>query len=121
MPAGIPVTDLVDAMFEQPAEFGTTYAAVVLRSGEIVAERYGGALPHFDRPDEPVGSDTPLLTWSVAKSVLHAAVGVLVGDGRLAVDAPVGAPEWATAGDRRAVITVEHLLAMRDGLAFTED
>ncbi|MFM8237535.1 MAG: serine hydrolase domain-containing protein [Actinomycetota bacterium] len=121
MAAPTAITEQVDDMFERPGEFGTTYAVVVLRAGEIVAERYGGALPHLDRPDESVGPETPLLSWSVAKSVLHAAVGVLAGEGRLDPDVPVGAPEWAAVGDPRAAITIEHLLTMRDGLAFTED
>lgn len=115
------VTALVDEMVEGAEQFGTTYAVAVLRAGDVVAERYCGTLPHSDRPDETVGPDTRLLSWSVAKSVLHAAVGVLVGEGRLDPGAPVGAPEWTAPGDRRGAITVEHLLAMRDGLAFTED
>ena len=40
-----------------------------------MAERYQGALEHFDRPPTPVTADTPLLSWSMAKSVLHAVVG----------------------------------------------
>ena len=55
----------------------------------------------------------------MAKSVLHAAVGILVGDGRLDLDAPAPVPAWA--GDERSAITLDHLLAMRDGLAFAED
>jgi CubicO group peptidase (beta-lactamase class C family) len=76
----------------------------------VVAERYGGELEHWDRPNEPVTADTPLLSWSMAKSVLHALVGVLVADGRLSLDR-----EW------RDGITLDHLLAMRDGLDFVED
>lgn len=115
------LADLVADMLADSDRFGTTYAAAVLRRGEVVAEGYGGELPHADRPAEPVGPETGLLSWSVAKSVLHAAVGVLVGEGRMAIDVAVGAPEWAGTGDPRGAITVEHLLAMRDGLAFAED
>jgi CubicO group peptidase (beta-lactamase class C family) len=55
----------------------------------------------------------------MAKSMLHATIGLLVGDGRLRVDDPAPVPAWQ--GDARAAITIEHLLAMRDGLDFAED
>ena len=61
---------------------------------------------------------TPLLSWSMAKSVLHAAVGVLVGEGRLRLDEPPGVPGW---DDDRSAITLDHLLQMRDGLRWVED
>jgi CubicO group peptidase (beta-lactamase class C family) len=87
--------------------------------GHVVAERYAGALPNWVGDDMPVRPDTPLLSWSMAKSMLHAAVGILVGDGRLDVDAPGLVPEWTD--DERAAITLPDLLAMRDGLAWNED
>jgi CubicO group peptidase (beta-lactamase class C family) len=90
----------------------------VVQGGRLLLERHSGALPHFDRPPEPVEQSTPLLSWSMAKSVLHAAVGVLVGEGRLQLDAPAGVPGW---DDDRAAITLDHLLQMRDGLAWAED
>jgi CubicO group peptidase (beta-lactamase class C family) len=113
--------ECVDAVFDDAARVGTTYAAVIARGGEILAERYGGALPHFEGDDEPVAADTPLLSWSVAKSVLHVAVGVLVRGGHLDIHAPAPVPEWSSPGDPRGAISVDHLLAMRDGLAFVED
>ena len=57
----------------------------------------------------------------MAKSMLHAVVGLLVKDGRLDLDAPADVPEWSAPGDPRHAITVRHLLAMRDGLDFAED
>lgn len=103
------VEALVDELFEDP-DLAETYAAVVVHRGEILAERYGGTLEHWDRPNEPVTAETELLSWSMAKSMLHAVVGMLVGDGRLSLD-----QEW------RDGITLDHLLAMRDGLDFVED
>ena len=92
------------------------------REGRLLVERYGGALPHFDRPPEPVTPTTPLLSWSMAKSVLHAGIGLLVADGQLELDAPAPVPAWHEhEDDPRAAITLEHLLTMRDGLDFTED
>jgi CubicO group peptidase (beta-lactamase class C family) len=108
----------VDEVFTDEERYGTTYAVAVVQGGRLLLERYGGALPHFDRPPEPVEPDTPLLSWSMAKSVLHAAVGVLVGDGLLSLDAPPGVPGW---DDDRATITLDQLLQMRDGLRWAED
>ena len=113
--------ELVDEVFDDENMYGTTYASLVVQGGEILAERYGGALPHFVGEDEPVTADTPLLSWSCAKSVLHTAVGVLAGDGKLDVHAPAAVPEWSAPGDPRAAITIDNLLAIRDGLDFVED
>lgn len=112
---------LVAEMFTDTDRYADTYAVVVVHRGAIVAERYGGALPKWSDPDEPVTIATPLLSWSMAKSILHAAVGILVDRGALALDAPAPITEWQTAGDPRQAITLEQLLEMRDGLAFNED
>lgn len=135
-PAGVPWPDegwpmgdpspavraLVDEAFEDPSRYATTFAVVVVQGGRLVAERYGGTLPSLDGPGEPVHVDTPLLSWSMAKSVLHAAVGLLVADGALRLDEPAPVPAWhEDPDDPRRGITLEHLLAMRDGLRFSED
>jgi CubicO group peptidase (beta-lactamase class C family) len=114
---------LVDAMFDDAERYGTTYAVVVQHHDEVVAERYGGVIEHWDADDEPVTRDTRLLSWSMAKSILHAAVGILVGEGRLVLDERVGSrvPEWSDPDDPRGAITLEQLLTMRDGLDFLED
>ena len=98
-----------------------TFAVIVVHHGRMVVERYQGALEHFDRPPTRVTADTPLLSWSMAKSMLHAVVGLLVGDGRLDLDAPAAVPEWAESDDPRRAITLRQMLAMRDGLDFAED
>lgn len=112
---------IVDEAFNRPDDLGTTYAVVVVQHGRTIAERYGGTLEHWDRDPEPVQADTLLLSWSMAKSMLHAAVGILVGDGKLDLDARADVPEWSDPPDPRNAITLEHLLSMRDGLDFTED
>ncbi|MGP0029888.1 MAG: serine hydrolase domain-containing protein [Acidimicrobiales bacterium] len=121
VPPGVALEDLLDRACDDTGPLATTYAVVVVHRGRLVAERYHGALPHFDRPPEPVTARTPLLSWSMAKSVLHAAVGLLVGDGWLDPDRPADVPEWSDPGDPRHAITLNHLLAMRDGLDFVED
>jgi CubicO group peptidase (beta-lactamase class C family) len=120
-PPGVELGALLDDVFDADGPLAETYAVLVVHRGRIVAERYEGALEHFDRPPTPVNADTPLLSWSMAKSMLHAAVGLLVGDGKLDIDAPGAVPEWAESSDPRHAITLRQLLAMRDGLAFVED
>ena len=120
-PDGVLLDPLLDAAFDPVGVLAQTYAVVVVHRGVLVAERYGGTLAHFDRPEEPVGRSTALLSWSMAKSMLHAVVGVLVAEGRLSPfeRAPVAA--WAAPDDPRRAITLAHLLSMRDGLDFVED
>ncbi len=118
--SGVDLAPLLAAAFDDLGPLSATHAVVVVHRGCLVAERYQGAVEGFDRA-EPVTCDTPLPSWSMAKSVLHAGVGILVGDGRLDPAAPAPVPEWRTADDPRRAITTEHLLEMRDGLDFCED
>jgi CubicO group peptidase (beta-lactamase class C family) len=120
-PDGVDIEPLLDAVIDDTDRFGRTYAVVVVHQGRIVAERYHGTLEHRDRPAEAIGAETPLLSWSMAKSILHAAVGTLVRDDVLELDEPAAVPEWHAPDDPRASITLRHLLEMRDGLAFVED
>jgi len=106
---------------DNSSPFAETYAVVVIHRGRLIAERYQGALPSFTNPPTPVTVDTPLLSWSMAKSMLHAIVGVLVGEGRLEVGARANVPEWSDPDDPRHAITLNDLLTMRDGLDFAED
>jgi hypothetical protein len=112
---------LLDDLTGDVDRYGTTYAVAVAHRGVLVAERYGGVLEHWDRPFEPVEPTTRLMSWSMAKSILHAVVGTLVGEGRLALEGPAPVPEWSDPADPRHAITLDDLLEMRDGLAFSED
>ena len=115
------IETLLDRVFDDEGPLATTYAVVVVQRGTVVAERYQGRLEHFDRPPDAVTRQSLLLSWSMAKSMLHAVVGMLVGDGRLDIDTPADVPEWSYADDPRHAITLRQLLAMRDGLDFVED
>jgi CubicO group peptidase (beta-lactamase class C family) len=94
-----------------PEATGETHALLVVHRGVIVAERY----------DAERDRDTTLVSWSMAKSVTHAWVGLLQRDGKLDVSVPAEVPEWQGADDPRRAITLEHLLRMVDGLEFLED
>ena len=45
----------VEALFERPAEEGTSLALVILHHGELVVERYGVRPPNLFQPEaEPI-------------------------------------------------------------------
>jgi len=90
---------------------GETHAVLFVQNGRIVLERYGDGL----------SAQCTFPSWSMAKSITHALVGLIVADGRLDIDAPADVPEWRAPDDPRAAITLDHLLHMSSGLAFTEE
>ncbi len=101
---------LARAFDENPApQTRLSLAVVVIQHGRLVLERYG----------ETAGPHEPLISWSMAKSVTAALVGLLVRDGRLDLDAPAPVAAWA--GDERRAITLRHLLHMSSGLSWRED
>lgn len=112
-------TDLVDALFSRPAEEGLTLALVVQQRGDVVIERYGVQPENIFQPEMEITSTSTLTSWSMAKSMTHALVGILVADGAIDVDAPAPVPEWA--GTDKAAIRTIDLLEMRSGLRFVED
>ena len=83
-------------------------AIVAVHEGRIVAEAYGDGF----------NAATPLLGWSMAKSVNAALVGRLIQAGVLSAGMNDLFPEWR--GDARSGITLAQLLAMESGLAFNE-
>jgi CubicO group peptidase (beta-lactamase class C family) len=115
LPASIrdALTALLDKTFSEPQPETTvqTDDLLVVHRGRIVAERYA---PGFGRDDTQP-------SWSAAKSILQAAVGILVRDGKLDISQPADVPEWQQPGDSRAEITLDQLLHMTPGLRFTED
>ena len=65
------------------APHGLSLALVLMRRGELVFERYGAQPDTAFGPGGPVDAGTTLISWSMAKSITHAAIGILVGDGVL--------------------------------------
>lgn len=99
----------ISPFFEDPA-LSETRALVIMQGGRVIAERYA---PGY-------GPDTRLISWSMAKSVTGTLIGMMVADGRLALDEPAPVAEWQTPRDGRAAITLRHLLHMSSGLDHTE-
>lgn len=95
---------------ERDAALGETHALLIQQHGQIVFEHYGDGF----------AADQTHASWSMAKSITQALAGMLIGDGKLSLGEPIGAPEWA-AGDPRTTITLDHLLRMSSGLKFVED
>ncbi len=120
-PAAVALEPLLDEVLDPDGPLRSTHAVVVVHRGRLVAERYAGAVEQWDDPPVPVRPDLPLLSWSMAKSMLHALVGILVGESRIDPAAPAAVPEWDAPDDPRRAITVDHLLQMRDGLDWVED
>ena len=102
----------LDHAFEEPAEppFRRTKAVVVVHDGKVIAERYAAG----------IGVDTPLLGFSMTKSVVNALIGILTQQGHISPSFPAPIPEWRSASDPRRDIEVEHLLRMTTGLALDE-
>lgn len=109
---GVPREELarrLDALFTAEG-LGETYAVVIMHRGEVVAERYA----------EGFSADTRFIGWSMSKTVTAVLIGMMVADGRLALDTSPPVDHWQRAGDPRGAITLRHLLQMRSGLRHTE-
>ena len=99
-----------DWAFDRETPEQDTLSLIVVYKGDIIHERYA----------DGVDMTTRTRTWSTAKSIAATLIGMLVDDGRLELDAPLGF-DWLpdVAGhenDPRAAITLRHVLNMSSGL-----
>jgi CubicO group peptidase (beta-lactamase class C family) len=108
----IKLDQVVDQAFTEPGPDTqrNTQAVVIVLGNRIIAERYA---PGFDM-------DTPMLGWSMSKSVTNTLVGILVKDGLLDVTRPAPVGAWQDSGGPKAGITLDMMLRMSTGLAFDE-
>ncbi|QOZ65016.1 serine hydrolase domain-containing protein [Bradyrhizobium arachidis] len=99
----------LDRAFTEPAQppYRRTRAVVVMKAGRIIAERY----------TDGIGPETPLLSFSMTKSVISALTGILVRQGKLKLDGPGPVAAWKNPNDPRHAITVDQLLRHTAGLA----
>jgi CubicO group peptidase (beta-lactamase class C family) len=95
----------------QPDRLRRTRAVIVLHDGALVAERYAHGLD----------AQTPMLGWSMTKTVAAVLTGMMVQRGTLQLSSHALLPQWREPGDPRARITLDQLLRMTSGLKFTED
>jgi CubicO group peptidase (beta-lactamase class C family) len=103
------IAGLAEEIFDLNGPQGVTYALLIIKEGKFVYERYNAGANGFYLQ----------YSWSMAKSITHALVGILVRQGRLDIYAPADVPEWRD--DERSNITLDQLLRMSSGLEFVED
>jgi len=114
---------------EGPLPEGVDRAALEAASAALFAPLGRGGLPDtrallvvhggrlvFEQRADGFGPDARFRSWSMAKSVTNALVGILVRDGKLALDAPAPVPRWQRDGDPRGALTLRQLLHMTSGL-----
>jgi len=99
-----------DWSFNRESPEQVTLSLMVIHNGDIIHERYA---PGIDMT-------TRTRTWSTAKSIAATLFGMLVDQGRMELDAPLGLawlPELVSPQtDPRNAITLRHVLNMSSGL-----
>ncbi|MDX1314276.1 MAG: serine hydrolase [Eudoraea sp.] len=98
----------IDLAFADP-ETQRTRTVLVLYKDHLIAERYV----------EGFGPETPVLGWSMTKSVLATLYGILEYQNRIKLDSPAPIDSWQE--DSRKNITINNLLRMQSSLAWNED
>lgn len=83
-----------------------TSAVVVVKDGQVVAERYARGIDH----------ETPQRTWSVGKSISATVIGAARRQGKIDIDYPAVIEAWDSGADPRRQITIRNLLNMASGL-----
>lgn len=86
-----------------------SFAVAVAYKNQLVAEHYR----------EGFSAENKFLSWSMAKSITSALVGILAYEGKVDINEPVEISGWQA--DERNKITMAHLLNMTSGLEWNED
>jgi CubicO group peptidase (beta-lactamase class C family) len=99
-----------DWAFDRESPEQVTLSLLIVHDGEIVHERYAPG----------VNATTKTRTWSTAKSIAVTLIGMLVDQGKMALDEPLGF-EWlprvsVPEADPRNKITLRNVLNMSSGL-----
>ena len=98
----------LDSAFADPAE-RRTRTVMILYKNQLIGERYANG---FNR-------DTPVLGWSMTKSILATLYGILSYQGQIELNAPTAWAAWQD--DERKQITYNDLLRMQSTLEWEED
>ena len=83
-----------------------TSAVLVVRDGQVVAERYALGVDH----------ETPQRTWSAGKSIAATVLGAARRNGLIDIDYPAVIDAWNNGADPRRNITIPNLMHMASGL-----
>ncbi len=99
-----------DWAFDRPTPDEVTLSLMVVQNGRIILERYAPG----------VDMHTRTRTWSTAKSIAGTLIGILVDEGKMHLDEPLGF-EWlpkalSPQADPRNAITLRNVLNMSSGL-----
>jgi len=86
-----------------------TRSVLVLYKNQIIAEKY----------EEGIDKNTPILGWSMTKSITSTIIGILAKQENFDIYKP--APIVAWKDDERSDITTHNLLQMNSGLEWVED
>lgn len=103
------LSDAVDHAFGNEAPHYGTRALLVVYNNDLIVERYADG---FD-------AKTRMLSWSMAKSVTNALVGILYKEDKLNINMPVLMPGWEN--DDRQAITWADLMHMTSGQEWEEN
>lgn len=111
-PVNAELSEALDRAFAEPPQppYRRVRAIVVRRDSRIIAERYAPG----------VGPSTPLIGYSVSKSVINALIGILVREDKLSLYASAPVAAWSSSDDLRHSITLDQLLRMTSGLDLEE-
>ena len=108
-PPGALPADLAAALDELFAHSSGIYGILIASPDRVLAERYSA----FGAPDRATPS------WSMTKAITCTLIGRLIHEGWLgSVYDPAPAPLWRDPRSIHHLITIDHLLRMRSGLAF---
>lgn len=91
---------------KQPVQ---TRGIVVLYEGQIIAERYAEGFDQY----------RPQRSWSMAKSLMNALIGILAQEKKLDIYQAAPVEGWAEHPEKK-LITIDMLLRMSSGLRFKE-
>ena len=99
-----------DWAFDRESPEQVTLSLLVVHNGQIIHERYAPS----------VDMTTRTRTWSTAKSIAVTLIGMLIDEGKIQLDEPLGF-EWlprtrVPGSDPRSAITLRHVLNMSSGL-----
>ncbi len=99
-----------DWAFERESTEQVTLSLMVVHDGRIIHEQYAPG----------VDMTTRTRTWSTAKSIAVTLIGMLVDQGKMSLDEPLGF-DWypkvsSGESDPRSAITLRHVLNMSSGL-----